>query len=209
MAAANMQRFKHSSTMKSNHCISSWSEPRDDTRESRRIMTRRVNRIEPVEHDDDTTLLLSSFRLNHKEYSFHLKARYKIMWHHIRGSYNVRGEQSIPISAMPRVISFFNVAFDSECQSCHDTASWSLDYRYDDRTGPGYKTSPPSHSELNVIRLTAIFQILQARPEICFMFNQLKLLRKNKQQANEIADLKSEVQMMREEIRRLKALAAV
>ena len=167
-------------------------------------MTRRVNRIEPVEHDEDTKLLLSSFRLNHKEYSFHLKARYKIMWHHIRGSYNIGGEETIPISVMPRVISFFNVAFDSECQSCHDTASWSLDYRYDDTTGPGYKTSPPSHSELNVIRLTAIFQILQARPEICFessfMFNQLK------QQANEIADLKSEIQRLRVENRHLKSL---
>jgi hypothetical protein len=171
-------------------------------------MTRRVNGIEPVEQDDDTKLLLVSFRLNHKEYRFHLKARYKIMWHHIRGSYNIGGEENISISAMPRIIAFFNVALDSECQSCHKSASWSLDYRYDDTN------APPPHSELNVIRLSSIFRILQARPEICFessgMFNQLEVLRcKNKQQANEISDLKSEVQMLREEIRRPKALAAV
>ena len=183
-----------SSTMKSNHSISSCSEPRDDSRERLRILTA-DGWMEPL-LDDDTKLLLSSFSLNHKEYSFHLKTRYKIMWYHIRGSYNVGGEETIPISAMPRIISFFNVGYDSECQSCHKAASWSLDYRYD-----GTK-APPPHSELNVIRLTAIFRILQARPEICYsgMFNQLKLLR------CENLALRSEVERLRVENQRLKSL---
>jgi len=126
------------STMKSNHCISSWREPRDDYRERRRMAMRRVNGwVEPtVDHDDDIKLLLASFRLNHNEYRFHLKARYKIMWHHIEESYNIGGQENIPISAMPSVIAFFNVSYDSECQSCHKAASWSLDYRYDDTKAP-------------------------------------------------------------------------
>ena len=62
-----------SSTMKSNHSISSCSEPRDDSRERLRILTA-DGWMEPLL--DDAKLLLSSFSLNHKEYSFHLKTRW-------------------------------------------------------------------------------------------------------------------------------------
>ena len=143
------------------------------------------------------SLLTATLNVNHQYTSTHLKVRQKIIWNHVLGNCNIGGEDTIPIGAMPRVLSF--IADDSGCSSCR-TASASLLY---------YQGTAPSKPELDIVRLGAIFRIMVARPEICSdnsgaINAHHRLTQKEARQLRrELANAHSEIERLRLEIKRL------
>ena len=178
------------STIDSNHTISSVGAPMTRERE----MNRRYR-----QRGQPTSLLTATLNVNYQYTSTQLKVRQKVIWNHVMRNYNIGGDDTIPIAAMPRVLSF--IAYDSGCNSCRTTNGCHLQYQDQPR-------HIPSQSELDRVRLDAIFRIMVVRPELCSDNSSGAVNAYHRLSQQEVRRLRLENERLRLEINRLLHLGA-
>ncbi|KAL9189559.1 hypothetical protein ACHAXT_009234 [Thalassiosira profunda] len=194
---------------KSNHTISSFGRPFDPTSNNYNA----IGRVIPTDFgvpfethldDDETKLVRTALRLNHKDDRPGLKARRKIFWRHMRGDFHV-GDDSIDISLMPRVISLVGHVYPcvaqgaGRCDACHKATAQLLCCQ---ENGPR-----PEQSVLERIRLEAVYRILRARPELCLKEKSAEEKLRAAREENRMLRLENET--LREENERLRSQQAV
>ena len=99
-----------------------------------------------------------------------MKARHKIIWLHIRGSSPLLllqhdCDDSIDISLMPRVFALISHV-QEKCVACQTASAKLLCHQYKAEIFDNDEAAS-SRSDIDTIRLDAIYRIVQARPELC------------------------------------------
>ena len=164
--------------IQSNHTISSLGRPYDPspcftTGEDGEVWRLPDNfgvELDQYLGDRKTKLVEASLRSNHGEESSIIKARHKVFWGLTDGSLYL--DASVKVGLVPRVLALLGNPFPcvKSCDHCHK-ASAKLFICQEENW-----TSPPPHAELRRIRLSTIYRIVQARPDLCLKRSMEKLL---------------------------------
>lgn len=198
---------------KSNHTISSFGLPFDPDsasfgmRENGQVGEIPTDFGVPFEKyldDDETNLVRTSLRLNHRDERQGFKARRKNFWRHMRGDFHV-GDDSIDIELMPRVISLVGHVYPcvaqgaGRCDACYKATARLLQYQED--------APPPEQAVLDSLRLEAVFRIVRARPDLCLKEKSAEEKLRASREQNQMLRLEND--RLREEIARMRSQQAV
>ena len=119
---------------------------------------------------EDADLLRHSLCLNYELDCENMKARHKIIWLHIRGCSPLLllqhdCDDSIGINLMPRVFALISHV-QEKCVACQTASAKLLCHQYKAEIFDNDEAAS-SRSDIDTIRLDAIYRIVQARPELC------------------------------------------
>ena len=119
---------------------------------------------------EDADLLRHSLCLNYELDCENMKARHKIIWLHIRACSPLLllqhdCDDSIGINLMPRVFALISHV-QEKCVACQTASAKLLCHQYEAEIFDNDEAAS-SRSDIDTIRLDAIYRIVQARPELC------------------------------------------